>query len=90
MGKAPRPTLIAVNFRLTAPSLDFWVDVSLRGYGDRWMAVATIADEPQIGLGHTAHQALEAALSPLGERAAQALMADPQLLAVTRRLRPLT
>jgi hypothetical protein len=78
-----------VNFRLTAPLLDVWVDVSLRGYGERWMAVATIAGEPEVGLGHTAHQALEASLSSLGTRAAQAIMADPQLLAVTRRLRPL-
>ncbi len=53
------------------------------------MAVATIAGEPEVGLGHTAHQALEAALSSLGEKAALALMADPELLAVSRRIRPL-
>jgi hypothetical protein len=89
-GKPSRPILIAVNFRLTAPMVDFWVDVSLRGYGERWMAVATIAGEPEVGLGHTAHQALEAALSSLGAQAAQALMTDPQLLAISRLLRPLT
>jgi hypothetical protein len=81
---------MAVNFRLTAPSLDFWVDVSLRGYGERWMAVADIAGEPEVGLGHSAHAALEASLSSLGSAAAQALLADPQLPAVSRRLRPLT
>jgi hypothetical protein len=79
-----------VNFRLTAPSLDFWVDISLRGYGERWMAVAQIGGEPEIGLSHTAHQALNASLSSLGTRAARALMVDPQLPAVARRLRPLT
>jgi hypothetical protein len=75
--------------RLIAPDLDFWVDVNLRGYGERWMAVAMISGEPEVGLGDTAHQALEAALSSLGDQATKALMADPQLLAVTRRIRPL-
>lgn len=56
-------------------------DVSLRGYGERWMAVAQISGEPEVGFGHTAHQALEASLSSLDSRAAEALMADPQLLA---------
>jgi hypothetical protein len=75
-----------VDFRLSASSLDFWVDVRLRGYGERWMAVADIGGEPEVGLGHTAHAALQAALVSLGDQAVQALMADPQLLSVSRRI----
>jgi hypothetical protein len=30
-----RRTHVAMNFRLTAPSLGFWVDVRVRGYGER-------------------------------------------------------
>ena len=54
------------------------------------MAVADIGGEAEVGLGRSAHQALEASLSSLGDGATKALMADPQLLAVSRRLRPLS
>jgi hypothetical protein len=78
-----------VNFRLTAPSLDFWVDVRLRGYGERWMAVADIAGESEVGLGVTPQAALAGSLAPLGDEAASAFLADPQLLRVSRSLRSL-
>jgi hypothetical protein len=81
---------VAVNFRLTAPALDFYVDVRLRGYGERWMAVATIAGEPEVGLGATPQAALTASLAPLGGEAAAAFLADPQLLKISRSLRPLS
>ena len=45
------PTLVSVEFRLSASAYDFWVDVRLRCFGDRWVAVADIADEPELGLG---------------------------------------
>lgn len=75
------PTLANMEFRLTAPAIDFWVDVRLRSWGDRWLAVADIAGEPEIGLGRTAGQALEGALASFGQRTALALLADLSWLA---------
>lgn len=74
-----------VEFRLTAPAMDFWVDVRLcsLGGGDRWLAVADIAGEPEIGLGLTARRAIEGALAALGPQTAQAFLADPALLAAS-------
>lgn len=83
-----RPRLVSVNFRLTAPSLDIWVEVRLRGYGERWLAVAEISGDPEVGLGATARQAIGAALSSLGAQARSDLMADPSLLTVSRRIGP--
>lgn len=69
-----------MQLRLTAPIIDFWVDVRLRSWHDRWLAVADIAGEPEIGLGRSARQALERALAGLGPRTAKAFLADPALL----------
>jgi hypothetical protein len=79
-----RPRLVSVQFRLSAPSLDFWVDVRLREFDGRWLAVADIADEHEVGLGATAREALTAGLSSLGERAAAALLGDPALAGISR------
>lgn len=68
-----------MNFRLSASLLDFYVDVHLYSFEERWLAVAEIADEREIGFGRTATEALAASLSSLGSRTADALMADPQL-----------
>lgn len=81
-----RPRLVSVQFRLQAPTLDFWVDVRIREFHGRWIAVADIAGEPELGLGATAREALAASLSSLGPWAASAFLADPQLLAVSRDL----
>jgi hypothetical protein len=78
---------VSVQYALRAPSLDFSVDVDLRNFDGRWLAVAHIADEHELGLGESAREALTAALSCLGPRAAQALLADPQLLRVSRDVR---
>lgn len=78
-----RPTLVSVNFRLGAPQLDFYVDVRLRSFDGRWMAVAEIAGEHEIGLASTARDALAASLSSLGAAAATALLADPRLIGVS-------
>lgn len=87
-----RPTLVSVNFRIGAPALDFYVDVRLRNFGDpqavegsdgRWLAVADIAGEHEIGLGSSPRGALLASLSSLGAQATAALLADPQLIGVT-------
>lgn len=72
-----------MSFRLQAPSLDFWVDVRLREFSGRWLAVAEISGEREIGLGRSAREALAASLSSLGGRAAAALLADSSLLGVS-------
>ena len=72
---------MTLTVRLSPPSLDFWVDVRLRSFGDRWVAAADIAGDMEIGLGGSARQALMAALGSLGNRARSVLMADPALLA---------
>ena len=71
-----------MQFRLAAAGYDFWVDVRLRDFGGRWVAVADIAGELELGLASTPRAALAAALSCLGERAAAQLLADPTLLGI--------
>jgi hypothetical protein len=73
-----------VQFQLTAPSLDFYVAVRLRQFDRRWLAVADIAGEPEVGLGNTAHQALTAALSSFGTPAVKALLADLTLWRISQ------
>ena len=75
------PQAMTLTIRLSPPSLDFWVDVRLRSFGERWVAAADIGGNVEIGLGAGARQALTAALGSLGERARSVLMADPALLA---------
>ncbi|MDQ2689614.1 MAG: hypothetical protein M3Y29_05000 [Chloroflexota bacterium] len=75
-----------LEVRLSAPTLDFWVDVRLRAFGDRWVAAADIAGEVEIGLAASPRQALMASLAPLGERTRSLLLADPALLASSARL----
>jgi hypothetical protein len=55
------------------------VDVRLRSFGDRWLAVAEIADERELGLGTTPRQALEGALASLASEDRAALLCDPGL-----------
>ena len=43
--------------RLTHPALDFWIDVRLREFEGRWLAVADLADTPQVGSGDTPAEA---------------------------------
>jgi hypothetical protein len=73
--------LVDVQFRLEAPALGFSAQIQIRSFGDRWMAVAEIAGEPQIGIGRNAREALEGALASLGQRVATACLLDPALLA---------
>lgn len=58
---------------LSAPNLDFWVEVCMVGHDGRWIAVAAIAGEPELGWGTSARAALRMALSSLGPAAVQAL-----------------
>lgn len=75
-----------MNFRAAAPHLDFYVDVRLRNFDGRWLAVAEIGGDREIGLGSSARQALAASLSSLGSAAATALLADPALIGVSRQV----
>ena len=51
---------------------DFWVDVRVREFDGRWLAVADLADEPEIGLGWSPRAAVAQALtSPDLPRAAE-------------------
>ncbi len=58
---------------LSAPDLDFWVEVRLVGCDGRWIAVATIAGDSELGWGYGIQAALRMALSSLGALAIQAL-----------------
>jgi hypothetical protein len=57
------------------------IEVRIRSFGERWIAVAEIAGEPEIGLGRNPREALQAALGSLGERLTRLILADRQLLA---------
>lgn len=82
-----QPHLVSVNFRLASAELGLDVDVRLRQVDGRWLAVADFDGDPEVGIGASARTALTAALATLGGRAATALMADPQLFAVSAEIR---
>lgn len=77
------PRLISVNARIGSEQLGIEAEIRLRELEGRWLAVADFGGEPEVGIGATPRAALSAALATLGDRAAAALMADPQLLAVS-------
>ena len=76
-----RDAAVSVQFRLEAPGTDFTVDIQVRWFGERWMATAEIGGKPEVGIGQSARQALEASLVSLGERVAAACLQDLALLA---------
>ena len=59
-----KPSVTAL--RLRHPDLAFHVDVTLTENDGRWLAVAMLADEPDIGTGDDPREALRAALAALG------------------------
>ena len=65
--------------RLRHPDLAFHVDVTLTEHEGRWLAVAMLADEPDIGTGDDPREALRAALAALGEPFASELARDAEL-----------
>lgn len=81
-----RPTLIAMNFRIGAEQLDFYVDVRLQNFGGRWLAIADISGDHELGLGRSAREALSASLSSLGPTDVTTLLADPQLIGVSQQV----
>ena len=72
-----QPRLTAL--RLRHPDLVFHVDVTLTEHEGRWLAVAMLADEPDIGTGTDPREALRAALAALGEPFASELARDAEL-----------
>ncbi len=54
--------------RLTHPDLDFWIDVRIREFDGRWLAVADLTDTPEIGTGEEPRAALQDALRPFAPR----------------------
>jgi hypothetical protein len=78
-----RPRLVSVNFRIASRELGLDVAVRLRQLDGRWLAVAELDGEPEVGIGASAREALAASLATLGKRAASVLMADPQLMGVS-------
>ena len=60
--------------RLKAPELDFWVDVRLVHRQGRWLAVATISGDAELGLGNSPAGAVREALRTLGDRASSAFV----------------
>ena len=67
------------HLRLTRHDLDFWVDVRLREWDGKWLAVADLADEPDVGTGTDPREALQEALLALGPRLASELSAGADL-----------
>lgn len=67
------------HLRLTNPGLDFWIDVRLREFDGHWLAVADLADTPEVGSGETPAEALRSALSPFGTKLLNELVAGADL-----------
>jgi hypothetical protein len=67
------------RLHLTHPALDFWVDVRLPEWDGRWLVVADLAGEPDVGTGTSAREALEGALLALGPRLAAEIAAEADL-----------
>jgi hypothetical protein len=82
-----RPRLVSANAHLTADQLGIEVDIRLRQLDGRWLALADFGCDPEVGIGPTPRAALVAALATLPERAATALMADPQLFGLSAAIR---
>jgi len=61
------------SLRLTHPDLPFWVDVRVREFDGRWLAVADLAGQPEIGVGTSAEAALGGLFAVFGPRLAEEL-----------------
>ena len=75
-----------VTFRLTAASLDVTVEIRLRSFGERWVAVADVSGRQEVGLGGSPRQALRGALASLGDVVTRHLLADPALFGASAAL----
>lgn len=71
--------LTATRLRLTHPGLGSYVDVTLTENEGRWLAVAMLADEPDIDAGEDPRESLRASLAALGEPYASEMAARAEL-----------
>ena len=78
---------IRLGFRLHASDTDPGVDALLECSGDRWVAILTDGGRTETGLGASARTALTVALQSLAPGSAAALLSDPELFAVSWRIR---
>jgi hypothetical protein len=62
-----------MNVRITDPTIDFWVDVSVKEVGGAWVAVADLASTPEIVAARRPELAVLLALMPLGPTLARSL-----------------
>ena len=69
------------ELRVTHPRLDFWVDVRVREFDGRWLAVADLAGEHDLGVGGEPKAALWRALAsfPVTLRSDLVAQAERQL-----------
>ena len=65
------------QFRLQSDQLEFWVEVRTLCNEDRWLAVALIGGDPEIGIGQSRQEAILDALAPLGTAASRLLAEGP-------------
>ena len=64
------------HLRLSHSDLDVWIDVRLREFDGRWLAVADLADAPEVGTGETPQEALRGALAAFEEKLRDELVAS--------------
>ncbi|MFV2064029.1 MAG: hypothetical protein ACC726_11030 [Chloroflexota bacterium] len=67
------------HVRLTHPELDSSVDVRRREFEGRWLAVADLADEPDVGTSEDPREALRRSVLALGTKLAGELAAGAEL-----------
>lgn len=70
-------THLVQQLRLQSDQLDFWVEVRTLCNEDRWLAVALLGGDPEIGMGQTRQEAILNSLNPLGEAASRLLAEGP-------------
>lgn len=62
-----------MDLRLSSSALNFYVDIRLRRLERRWLAVADLGGDFEIGMGTSAREAVAASLAELGPEAADLL-----------------
>jgi hypothetical protein len=62
--------------RLRSSNLDFWGDIAVIALDDRWLAVAWIGGDADVGYGNKSVTAMADALSSLGPAATASLLSD--------------
>ena len=68
-----------LHLRLAHPELDFWADVRLREFDGKWLVVADLADEPDVGTGLEPRTAIRGALAALREPYASEMAESAEL-----------